>query len=136
MRDVTSRMYIVSTYKQNRSEQENYTALVLEGEHLKIQHGLQYNIAIGQHENVIEHSLVVYGDNNAEAPIAEIAKAHGQASYIIVYNDGNAEFVYADGTRENKGTWTPTNDLDAAGLTIIHERAYTIIETQQRRQRA
>lgn len=131
MRDVTNRLYFVSTYRPEFSEAENFARLMRAQEYLKAM-GLGSAIAEGHYENTVEKTLVVYADNNAERHILRIAEEYSQECYLVVYNDSASELVYVRhpeveaGQRRVLGVWTQTEDRSLPGLTILNGKAYTI----------
>lgn len=125
MRDVTTRLYVVSTYETTKTEKENFKALLKEQQFLGNE-GIPTVIAEGRYKGQVEKSLVATADNNAEKFIRMIANTYNQESYLVVYSDKAAELVYKNGKRVNIGKWVKTEDLTLSGLTIFEGNAYTV----------
>lgn len=126
MQDVTNRTYFVSTYKTDKTEDENYSSLLLVADYLKSL-GLPYKIAEGKYNGTVEKTLVVVGDNNVEPHINRIARDYRQDAYMVVYWDKATEFVYSDGKREQKGFFEQTDNSNLSGLTMLDGKVYTVV---------
>jgi hypothetical protein len=112
MHNVTERVYIFSVYNSTRSEAENAEVHKRHLELLKTK-GYTPTTVDGRYNGVDEKSILVFGFNNTEDMIAEVAKAQLQESYLVVHYDGFSELVFNTGSRKGIGTMRQVEEAEA-----------------------
>jgi hypothetical protein len=116
MRDVTSRLYIFSTFQNKYTEVENNKVFDSEKFLWEKEYGLKLLPVYGRYKGQIELSFVIQGDNNLEKIIEERCKAHSQESYLVVYSDRFAELRnLSTGAIEPLGYWREISETVAKG---------------------
>lgn len=113
MNNVTTRLFIVSTFESGESERYNILNHENTLEFLKSQ-GLNPVSIDGVFKGKKELSIALSGDNNLESKVRNIALDNRQESYLVVYWDRMAELVNPlTGETTILGKWTETTETNA-----------------------